>query len=428
MSGLRESHCPICRRPYYHFSTICEMFHYLLLKLYPLTYKRRENQIMEEENKDGLFSPQLDGHASALIADKDCNHLMDSVNSCTTTCESKSCLSPSSAKKDPNANMEQLESTFTIQGNDMTFSQHLCGESFEVQKADTSAKENLSQNKLNESCKQISIADVLCIACKQLLFRPVVLNCGHVYCETCIENPADQMIRCEACHSFHPRGFPKVCLELAEFLKEQFPMDYALRRDTVQQKEVSFENETQTTSPTKAGKEGFPLSSVPATENTLWWADPTLKIHVGVGCDFCGMMPIVGDRYQCKDCEEAIGFDLCGDCYNTRSKRPGRFNQKHTPEHKFELVNSSILQSMMLRLMTGQSQNVPSTVLLSGDAPENSERSEDVPSPLFPSDDVPEVSENEYIAFMLSGEAPQSRGDSNHNNGIEDLNESQSPN
>jgi hypothetical protein len=48
--------------------------------------------------------------------------------------------------------------------------------------------------------------------------------------------------------------------------------------------------------------------------------------------------PITGDRYRCCDCKEFIGFDLCGDCYNTRSKLPGRFNQQHKPEHQFKLI------------------------------------------------------------------------------------------
>jgi hypothetical protein len=30
-----------------------------------------------------------------------------------------------------------------------------------------------------KNCKQVSVADVLCSACKQLLYHPVVLNCGH---------------------------------------------------------------------------------------------------------------------------------------------------------------------------------------------------------------------------------------------------------
>ncbi|KAK4573967.1 hypothetical protein RGQ29_031771 [Quercus rubra] len=46
MSGLCESRCPICRHPYIHFPTICQMLHLLLLKLYPVAYKRRENQIL----------------------------------------------------------------------------------------------------------------------------------------------------------------------------------------------------------------------------------------------------------------------------------------------------------------------------------------------------------------------------------------------
>lgn len=66
------------------------------------------------------------------------------------------------------------------------------------------------------------------------------------------------------------------------------------------------------------------------------------------------MYPIVGDRYRCQDCVELIGFDLCGDCYNTRSKRPGRFNQQHTPDHRFELVKlPDNLRNLMLRLVGG---------------------------------------------------------------------------
>ncbi|PNY03560.1 E3 ubiquitin-protein ligase prt1-like protein [Trifolium pratense] len=67
-------------------------------------------------------------------------------------------------------------------------------------------------------------------------------------------------------------------------------------------------------------------------------SNPGLLLHRGAGCDFCGMYPIIGDRYRCVDCKEIIGFDLCGDCYKNRVKRPGRFNQKHTPDHKLELV------------------------------------------------------------------------------------------
>lgn len=46
MNRLRESHCPICRRPYNHFPSVCVMLHRLLLKMYPIAYKMREIEIL----------------------------------------------------------------------------------------------------------------------------------------------------------------------------------------------------------------------------------------------------------------------------------------------------------------------------------------------------------------------------------------------
>lgn len=57
--------------------------------------------------------------------------------------------------------------------------------------------------------------------------------------------------------------------------------------------------------------------------------------------------PIRGKRYKCKDCTEAIGFDLCGECYDSTSKLPGRFNQQHTPDHRMELDNSSLFDAFL---------------------------------------------------------------------------------
>lgn len=48
MSGLRVSHCPICRDPYLHFPTICLKLHFLLKKLYPITHNKREAQLLSE--------------------------------------------------------------------------------------------------------------------------------------------------------------------------------------------------------------------------------------------------------------------------------------------------------------------------------------------------------------------------------------------
>lgn len=49
------------------------------------------------------------------------------------------------------------------------------------------------------------------------------------------------------------------------------------------------------------------------------------------------------------DCKEEIGFDLCESCYSTKSKLPGRFNQQHTSDHRFELDNSHLLSRFLIQ-------------------------------------------------------------------------------
>lgn len=52
------------------------------------------------------------------------------------------------------------------------------------------------------------------------------------------------MLRCQVCQSPHPRGFPKVCLELDHFLEEQFPEEYRQRRNAIEQKQIKVKPET----------------------------------------------------------------------------------------------------------------------------------------------------------------------------------------
>ena len=91
-------------------------------------------------------------------------------------------------------------------------------------------------------------------------------------------------------------------------------------------------------------------------------------VHFGVGCDGCGVFPIVGQRWKCDDCSEEIGFDLCGDCYDCGvHKREGkvtvgRFNQQHRPDHNMilmEQVNTFFHQLQRVH------PNVPLSQLLS---------------------------------------------------------------
>ncbi|XP_050363378.1 E3 ubiquitin-protein ligase PRT1 [Argentina anserina] len=307
MSSEQKSHCPLCRHSYHHFPSICLLLHCLLLKLYPLAYNRRESQTLEQEEKTGYFSPQLDVQAWSSQANLD--------------------LRGDSVSKELNANMEETVSDSCYQKNGMVISRaDACGDDEGMENATVKNSDQQSG-----SSKHISVADVPCAACKELLFRPVVLNCGHVYCESCVINQDEQKLRCQVCPSFHPTVYPKVCLDLQNFLVEQFPEELAHRRGDVQLKHVNT-----TTCESKSSEE---------TEMPSLWS-----YHFGVGCDYCGMCPIVGDRYKCKDCVEKIGFDLCTDCYNTNSKLPGRFNQQHTADHQFDLMSCNMFRGRVRML------------------------------------------------------------------------------
>ncbi|XP_020232528.1 E3 ubiquitin-protein ligase PRT1 [Cajanus cajan] len=330
MNCLRESQCPVCRNQYYHFPTVCQMLHFLLLKIYTVAYKRRENQTLEEENKSGFYSPQFDpdtcesqakfGHSGIPSSSSITNLTSNSCNVGTSECVEQS---------GPTAHEGDEGTVYSDGKPDIR----------------TPAKEKkIPQEELSPQQK-LSVADVMCTMCKQLLFHPVVLNCGHVYCQACVMNIDDEMLRCQVCQSPHPRGFPKVCLELDHFLEEQFPEEYGQRRDAFEQRQIKVKPEIPSSGSLDNGNKGGSID---------WWTDPDSKVHIGVGCDFCGMFPIIGDRYRCIDCKEKMGFDLCGDCYATRSKLPGRFNQQHTSEHKFKLVEPNVLQNIMLRLATAQ--------------------------------------------------------------------------
>ncbi|KAJ8899263.1 hypothetical protein K2173_017295 [Erythroxylum novogranatense] len=405
MDFVRESHCPFCRHPYNHFPTICQMLYFVLLKMYPIASKRREDQILEEEKNTGNFSPLLNINAcdSHTNQEYDCQRHLSCSSS--TTKKFNLILEPCPTIE----SMQQMELNPMNQDTGMYIPIQNSDMNDEVTKSNESDQIVSPTYEPNEDCKHVSIVDLQCAACKQLLFHPVVLNCGHVYCQTCIIDRVEEMLRCQECQILHPTGFPKVCLEFDHFLEEQFPKEYALRRNALQLKRQPIKNENQNSCSTKASKSCSLLHSNTGEQNVQSCADPQSKVHVGVGCDSCGMCPIVGDRYRCKDCVEKIGFDLCGDCYNTQSKLPGRFNQQHTPEHKFELVAHNRSRNIFLRLVAGYFEDL--TTLTSFD-------------------DASEISENEFLAPILSGDPSEGTENSSprgtNPEGAEDQNWSES--
>ncbi|WVZ74561.1 hypothetical protein U9M48_022729 [Paspalum notatum var. saurae] len=283
MHIIRESHCAICRQPYKHFPSICQLLHHLLLKLKPADYKRREKEVLEEEKSIKTYSPQI---------------------------------------------IEFLNSKNNEVGNNEN--RH------EDSKTGPPQEVSLSGSIVDDNSKKIKLEDVSCPLCKEMLYQPAVLNCGHVYCVSCLSSLNDEALKCHVCGSLHPGDFPNVCLDLDHFLEEYFPAEYISRGQKVQFKkgQCNREGSSSGTSSTKGS-------------NRTQHDEDLANIHIGVGCDSCGAYPIRGKRYKCQDCTELIGFDLCDACYNSSSKLPGRFNQQHTPDHRMELDDSQLLQRLL---------------------------------------------------------------------------------
>ncbi|XP_020574132.1 E3 ubiquitin-protein ligase PRT1 [Phalaenopsis equestris] len=288
MRGFGPSRCPICRQRYIHFPSICQVLHVLVSKTEPVAYKRREKEVLEEEKRCHVFSPQF-----------------NSLDSKNVSCDD----SGSGAVRNTVDSFVNHENIRTNISEDISLQNHC------------------SNNDISK--------DVLCTLCQELLFQPTVLNCGHVFCESCLAGIGSEILICPICQSIHPEEFPKICSVLDHFLEEHFPNEYATKKERLKQLEkVKLPG-------------GGPSSSVSRTD-VHGWLDVS-KANVGVGCDSCGMYPITGKRYKCKDCKEEIGFDLCESCYNTNSKLAGRFNQQHKPDHQFELDDSRMLRKMLLR-------------------------------------------------------------------------------
>ncbi|KAK6914271.1 Zinc finger, ZZ-type [Dillenia turbinata] len=285
--------------------------------------------VIEQEKKIGCYLVESDGQVSGL-------HFKEELNSLGKKCTSTTVGSSEIA----GTNNPAIAAT-TL-------------ESLEVTKDRNSNKNGPEESDTEHGtdAQQISVADFLCIGCKQLLFRPVVLNCGHVYCELCIMNTADGKSKCQVCQMLDPNSYTKVCLILEHFLEEHFPEEYSQRRDSM----LKEANCLRRAEPRDFAMHSFAEKSYPS-----WCNGNVPNVHCSIGCDYCGMSPIIGNRYRCKDCKEKIGFDLCEACYNNPSNLKGRFNQRHKPDHRFQIIKPGSMSMLSALIAAAEETDVDDT-------------------------------------------------------------------
>lgn len=293
MNVRKESHCPVCRRPYKYFPRVCELLHFALSKAVPEEYERRGCEIQRSEEQQQIFSPRLLGSPRQAWSPRTLDEVAG-LNSLQSAPRGGVTLNVSaSAGKINRARVT-------------------CSQASDRHEVLVCAQRDTGfmQTALTED-------DFCCSCCNALLYNPVVLNCGKVFCEPCLKNTSSEGIYCPSCKAPHPGNSAFICLELHQYLESAFPVEYSRRK---------LQQPAETTQP------------LPSENGHVGDCKTGRVPHVGVGCDGCGMYPIEGVRYRCVQCTEKIGFDLCGSCYESGGNVMGRFNQEHQPNHHMEQI------------------------------------------------------------------------------------------
>lgn len=191
--------------------------------------------------------------------------------------------------------------------------------------------------------------DFTCAQCGMLHARVRATVCGHLLCKACSDvlltpSAIAANARCPKCAS-RLVSRPRLCGLVATL----FGADSSEAASASSAASASEGAGASAAPVERATVEGGVLAAATATATTAQGAAETVAdeaestaavesfVHYGCGCDGCGSCPIVGRAYRCRDCPEAIGFDLCGACYDVRdSLTAGRFGQAHTAAHRFE--------------------------------------------------------------------------------------------
>ena len=134
--------------------------------------------VPEREEETRCFSPRFDSPGDGSNTKKKMKIEADPADYFIKVHEFKLCPDSSSKRvKEHFANLMRQQPVSLPQDFVIPISKQTSGETQGATLCDE--ENNVLQNNPDQTCEQLSVADVQCAACKQLLFRPVVLNCGH---------------------------------------------------------------------------------------------------------------------------------------------------------------------------------------------------------------------------------------------------------
>lgn len=150
-----------------------------------------------------------------------------------------------------------------------------------------------------------------CTVDDELAFEPCCLSSGsivsaHNVPENGFKKDPNRFFAC-ALHGQVPRRSPT----LEYMIKDMFPVKYA-----------------------ELAREVPPAKAVVRVDREL---SSDQHLHIGMGCDGCGMWPIIGRAWIDPACPEPVGYHLCDGCYNNGVHKrviTGRFNQTHMPKNQ----------------------------------------------------------------------------------------------
>ena len=133
----------------------------------------RTSIVPEEEKKSERFSPQFDTYLSQSHFSKEIDILGSSSLYSTTISQSRSRLTSSMEEGEPSSVKDSEAVIFADKDSRIS--------SCEASGNLDPLKENtmLVDKPVLGACEQVHITDLPCALCKQLLYRPLVLNCGH---------------------------------------------------------------------------------------------------------------------------------------------------------------------------------------------------------------------------------------------------------